>query len=144
MEYDNIILYNFVSEDERRFAEITRGVDPADLEGGLNYRRAKDKRDKSLEIFKFHINALYVAITRAVRSLYLIERNPRQRLFNLLDLRVSEGGLKLEKQDSSLNEWRQEARSLELQGKTGTGGGDPQRHPQTKARALAGADRCDP
>lgn len=117
LEYENIILYNFVSEDEQRFTEITRGVDPADLEGGLDYRRAKDKRDKSLEIFKFHINALYVAITRAVRSLYLIERNPRQRLFDLLNLRASVGGIKLEKQDSSLEEWRQEARRLELQGK---------------------------
>ncbi|MCP4995687.1 MAG: hypothetical protein GY934_18210, partial [Gammaproteobacteria bacterium] len=70
-----------------------------------------------LEIYKFHINALYVAITRAVRNIYLIERTTKQRLFDLLDLRPSKEGLQLEKQDSSLDEWREEAQRLELQGK---------------------------
>ncbi len=117
LEYENIILYNLTSNDEQRFREITRGVNAADLQGGLSYGRAKDKSDKSLEIYKFHINALYVAITRAVCNLYLIERNPRQRLFDLLDLRPSGDGLQLEKQGSSLEEWRLEAQRLELQGK---------------------------
>ena len=88
-----------------------------DLQRELTYARAKDKSDKSLEIYKFHINALYVAITRAVRNIYLIERTTRQRLFDLLDLRPSKEGLQLEKQDSSLDEWRMEAQRLELQGK---------------------------
>ena len=39
----------------------------------LRYARAREKSDKSLEIYKFYINALYVAITRAVENLYLIE-----------------------------------------------------------------------
>jgi len=34
------------------------------------YESSALQRDKSLEIYKFHINALYVAITRAVRNIY--------------------------------------------------------------------------
>ncbi len=117
LEYENIVLYNFTSGEEQRFREITRGVEHDDLQRGLRYGRTRDKSDKSLEIYKFHINALYVAITRAVRNIYLIERTTRQRLFDLLDLRPSREGLQLEKQDSSLDEWRLEAQRLELQGK---------------------------
>ena len=117
LEYENIVLYNFTSGEEQRFREITRGVEHDDLQRELTYARTKDKSDKSLEIYKFHINALYVAITRAVRNIYLIERTTRQRLFDLLDLRPSKQGLQLEKQDSSLDEWRMEAQRLELQGK---------------------------
>jgi hypothetical protein len=118
LEYDTIILYNFTSVDEARFREITRGVSSEDVtEAELTYGRARDKSDKSLEIYKFHINALYVAITRAVENLYLVEANPGQRLFDLLGLTCWEGQLDLAEQDSSLEEWRQEARKLELQGK---------------------------
>ncbi|NJN46454.1 MAG: hypothetical protein HC808_08245 [Candidatus Competibacteraceae bacterium] len=68
LEYDNVILYNFASDDANRFREITRGVGHDDLLGDeLDYGRARDKSDKSLEIYKFHINALYVAVTRAIR-----------------------------------------------------------------------------
>src|SRR2546427_10070193 len=83
----------------------------------LRYARAREKDDKSLEIYKFYINALYVAITRAVENLYLIEANPSQRLFELLGLTGWEGPLDLAEHGSSLEEWRQEARKLELQGK---------------------------
>src|SRR5215813_9257663 len=118
LEYDNIILYNFTSADEERFREITRGISAEDVfEDDLRYARARDKSDKSLEIYKFHVNALYVAITRAVESLYLIEANPGQRLFEVLGLKRWEHRLDLADQGSSLEEWRQEARRLELQGK---------------------------
>lgn len=117
LEYENILLYNFISDEEQRFREIIRGVTHTDLQQGLNYARTKDKSDKSLEIYKFHVNALYVAITRAVRNIYLIERIPGQRLFDLLELPLSQSGLELEAQDSNLDEWRQEAQRLERQGK---------------------------
>jgi hypothetical protein len=118
LEYDNIILYNFTSADEERFREITRGVSVEDLRAEeLRYARARDKSDKSLEIYKFHVNALYVAITRAVENLYLIEANPGQRLFEVLGLKRWEERLALAEHGSSLEEWRQEARRLELQGK---------------------------
>src|SRR2546426_2295838 len=118
LEYDNIILYNFTSADEERFREITRGVSVEDMRAEeLRYARAREKSDKSLEIYKFHINALYVAITRAVEHLYLIEANPGQRLFEVLGLKRWEDRLDLADHGSSLAEWRQEARRLELQGK---------------------------
>ena len=118
LEYDNIILYNFTSADEERFREITRGIRAEDVfEDDLRYARAREKSDKSLEIYKFHINALYVAITRAVENLYLIEAHPGQRLFAVLGLKLWEDRLDLADQGSSVEEWRQEARRLELQGK---------------------------
>ena len=118
LEYDNIILYNFTSADEERFREITRGISAEDVfEDDLRYARAREKSDKSLEIYKFHINALYVAITRAVENLYLIEAHPGQRLFEVLGLKLWEDRLDLADQGSSVEEWRQEARRLELQGK---------------------------
>ncbi len=118
LEYDHVILYNFTSGDEERFREITQGVSAEDLsQAELTYSRAKDKGDKSLEIYKFHINALYVAITRAVDHLYLIESSPNQRLFELLGLTLWEDRLDLAEHGSSLEEWRREAHKLEQQGK---------------------------
>lgn len=118
LEYDNIILYDFTSTDEERFREICRDVHAEDLAGAeLDYARAKDKSDKALEIYKFHINALYVALTRAVENIYLVEAKPQQRLFDLLGLKLWQGPLDLAEQGSSLEDWRNEARKLELQGK---------------------------
>jgi hypothetical protein len=66
LEYANIILYRFVSDYRAEFADIAEGVSKADLAvETLDYRRAKDKSDKSLEVYKFFVNALYVALTRA-------------------------------------------------------------------------------
>ena len=119
LEYDNIILYDFVSGDKARFREIVRDVAPECLsEGELKYARARDKSDKSLEIFKFHINALYVAVTRAITNVYLVESKPRQRLFDLLGIEVLKARLDLAQQQSSLAEWQREALALERQGKT--------------------------
>jgi hypothetical protein len=118
LEYENLILYNFTSADEASFRDITRGVSIEDVaDSTFHYGRGRDKSDKALEMYKFYINALYVAITRAVENLYLIETNPRQRLFELLGLTCWEGSLALAEQGSSLEEWRQEARKLALQGK---------------------------
>jgi len=117
LEYENIILYNFLSQEEVRYREISKGVSFADLEQDIKYARAKDKTDKSLEVYKFYINALYVAITRAVKNLYWIESSPKQPLLDLLGLRDAQGSLQLANQNSSLDAWRQEAHKLELQGK---------------------------
>ena len=118
LEYDSIVLVDFASGNAERFREITRGVGREDVWASeLRYGRARDKRDKSLEIFKFHVNALYVAITRAVENVYLVEADPTHPLFEVLGLKPSEGPLELAEQDSSLETWRQEARRLELQGK---------------------------
>jgi len=117
LEYENIVLYRFVSDHRAEFSQIVEGVDKASLAADtLDYRRAKDKSDKSLEVYKFFVNALYVALTRAISNLYLIESDTGHALFSLLDLAVA-GQIKVNAQQSSLEDWQKEARKLELQGK---------------------------
>ena len=72
----------------------------------LRYARAREKDDKSLEIYKFYINALYVAVTRAVENLYLIEANPGQRLFEVLGLKHWEARLTLAEHGSKVADLR--------------------------------------
>ncbi|MGH8236386.1 MAG: UvrD-helicase domain-containing protein, partial [Steroidobacteraceae bacterium] len=118
LEYENIVLYRFVSGHRREFAEIAAGVTQQDLATDtLEYSRARDKSDKSLEVYKFFVNELYVALTRAVRNLYLIESDTAHPLFGLLDLTAAGGQTQVEARQSSLEEWQKEARKLELQGK---------------------------
>ena len=118
LEYENIVLYRFVSNNRAEFAAIVEGVAAADLNGDdLDYRRAKDKADKSLEIYKFYVNALYVALTRAIRNLYLIESDTGHPLLRLLALQPGTERVKVEATASSLDDWQKEARKLELQGK---------------------------
>lgn len=112
LEYDNVILFNFVSL-ELKYQEISSGLDQTFLEADFKYSRAKDK---SLEIYKFYLNALYVAITRAVHNVYLIETNPRHQFLKLLDINeIKEVNIKAEQ--SSKEEWQKEANKLALQGK---------------------------
>ncbi|HCN67816.1 MAG TPA: hypothetical protein DIT03_05990, partial [Candidatus Accumulibacter sp.] len=116
LEYENIVLYRFISDHRAEFGEIVDGVAAADLEvETLDYRRAKDKSDKSLEVYKFFVNALYVALTRAIRNVYVIESDSGHPLVGLLGLSV--GPITVTAQKSTLEDWQKEARKLELQGK---------------------------
>lgn len=117
LEYENVILLNFVSGNAREFQEIIEGVSEEALDKDLSYARAKDKSDKSLEAYKFFINGLYVAATRAVRNLYVIERDHRHRLFALLGLKQASERVRVGAQESPREDWEREARRLELQGK---------------------------
>ncbi|MEK6749509.1 MAG: UvrD-helicase domain-containing protein [Pseudomonadota bacterium] len=117
LEYDNIVLFNIVSAEREKFQEITGVIDAQDLHGDLTYARAKDKSDKSMEAYKFYINAFYVAITRAVENLYIVERDTRHPILSLLNLNSAKEQIALQAQNSSLDEWQKEARKLELQGK---------------------------
>ena len=118
LEYENIVLYRFISDHRAVFAEVVEGVSADDLASDdLEYRRARDKTDKSLEIYKFYVNALYVALTRALRSVYLIESDTGHPLLGLLTLRSVEAQMKVDAAVSSLDDWQKEARKLELQGK---------------------------
>ena len=85
LEYDNIIIYNFVS-NEKNYTDITKGADRSFLDADFKYARVKDKTDKSLEIYKFYINALYVAITRSICNVYIIEPNPSHKFLRLLGI----------------------------------------------------------
>ena len=117
LEYPHVVLLGMVSGQRAAYAEVCDGVTPQDLQvEELDYRRAKDKSDKSLELYKFYVNALYVAMTRAVQSLTIVESDPGHPLLRLLGLLVGEvrSGAA---QASTKEEWAQEARKLELQGK---------------------------
>ena len=118
LEYPNIILYRFVSAQRQAYAEICDGVSAADLlHDDLDYRRAKDKNDRSLELWKFYVNALYVAITRAVERLYLIESDLQHPLLQLLQVHESGAPLGLQTATSSREDWEREVHRLEMQGK---------------------------
>lgn len=117
LEYENVVLFNLVSSAAREFRECAAGVEPADLEGGLEYARARDKADKSLDAYKFYVNALYVALTRAVKSLVVVEADPGHPLLALLAVGQAAEHVALATEESSREEWQREARRLELQGK---------------------------
>ena len=118
LEYDTVILYDLVSAERAAYREISQGVTAGDLVGdALVYARARDKTDKSLEIFKFYVNALYVALTRAVETVYIVESDSEHPLLALLRVTFSEDLSSLTAASSSLEDWQREARRLELQGK---------------------------
>ncbi|WP_407541668.1 AAA family ATPase (plasmid) [Deinococcus radiomollis] len=118
LEYPNIILFNVISGQRQMYAQITEGVTPADLETDeLRYSRARDKSDKSLELYKFYVNALYVAVTRAVNRVVLIESHTRHPLLELLGIPLGDEAEQLSVKQASRDDWEREARKLELQGK---------------------------
>ena len=117
LEYDNIILYNIISGYEKEFRELTIGVDKAALSEDLKYAKAKDKTDKSLDEYKFYVNSLYVAMTRAIKNLYVIETNKKHSLLELLELTNFTSQVGIKGQESSQEEWLLEAQRLEKQGK---------------------------
>jgi len=117
LEYENVILLNFISGERASFQEIIKGVTPEDLEGDIDYMRARDKSDKSLEAYKFFVNSLYVAITRAVQRIYLIESDYGHPLLRMLGLQSARDQVPVEESQSSREEWQAEAHKLELQGR---------------------------
>lgn len=118
LEYDVVILYDLVATERNAYREIAAGVTPADLDGdALTFARAKDKSDKSLEAYKFFVNALYVAVTRAIETVYIVESEPAHPLLGLLRVTFSEDVSAFTAKASSLEDWQREARKLELQGK---------------------------
>ncbi len=117
LEYPNVLLFKLMSGQRQAYAEVCDGVTAADLQSDdLAYRRARDKADKSLELYKFQVNALYVAMTRAVETLTLVEHDTGHPLLGLLGLQLGEAAAQPVAK-STHDEWAQEARRLELQGK---------------------------
>ncbi len=119
LEYENVVLVNFISNERASFQEIISGVSPEDLESDLGYMRARDKKDKSHEVYKFFINSLYVAVTRAVQKLYLIESDTDHPLISMLGVQNAKetAALDVDVAQSSIEEWRAEAHRLEIQGR---------------------------
>ncbi|MBN2448878.1 MAG: UvrD-helicase domain-containing protein [Lentisphaeria bacterium] len=117
LEYADILLYNLVSGSARPFAEIAEGLTAAQADGEMRYARARDKSDKALEVYKFFVNSLYVAITRSVENLTIIEAGQNHPLIGLLGLGEVRQRSAMKARESSRDEWQREARRLELQGK---------------------------
>jgi hypothetical protein len=118
LEYENVILVNFISRHEGEFREIISGVTAEDLEQQhIQYNRASSKHDKDAEIYKFYINSFYVAITRAIKNIYLFEKRTDHPALQLLKLQESRKELQMAESKSSREEWLEEARRLEEQGK---------------------------
>lgn len=118
LEYDAVVLYDMVSTERARFAEIAAGVSASDLVAEeLVYARARDKGDKSLEVYKFFVNALYVGLTRAVTTVYLVEADSTHPLLAKIGVACGEDLSGLETRTSTLEDWQREARRLEAQGK---------------------------
>lgn len=118
LEYQNIVLVDFISKEAQTFSEICEGISLEDLDKEHHYARAKNKNDKSLEAYKFYINSFYVAITRSVQNLYVIESKTHHPFLALLGLRDFKAELSPQKaEQSSREEWQKEAHKLEMQGK---------------------------
>jgi hypothetical protein len=118
LEYENVILVDFVSGHEAEFREIIAGVTVEDLhQEALRYNRAGDKSDKDAEIYKFYINSFYVAVTRAIKNIYIFERLSAHPALQLLQMQETKAEISVKETKSTREEWLNEARRLEEQGK---------------------------
>lgn len=117
LEYETVILHELVSTARAEFREVCAGVSQDDLRADRAFSRAKDKDDKSLEIYKFFTNALFVAITRGISRVVFVEKDAQHPIFVLLGIAFRTGAVDLARDVGSLEEWQREARKLELQGK---------------------------
>jgi tetratricopeptide (TPR) repeat protein len=118
LEYDNVILYRVVSTERRLYAELSEGLTSADVRvSELDYSRAKDKRDKSSEAYKFFVNALYVALTRARLNAWVVEDDALHPLLRLLEVPFDGAPAVGQVKQASVEDWQREASRLEAQGK---------------------------
>lgn len=119
LEYEGVILHNLISSQRQAYAAVADGITPEGLTGDdLTYRRARDKSDKSLERFKFFVNALYVALTRGVEHVMLVEQDVGHPLVGLLQVQEAGEQVSVQAKVSSAQEWAAEAGRLRAQGKT--------------------------
>jgi hypothetical protein len=118
LEYKNIILFNMLSEAKLNFSNLSKDLTEQDLiEHEIPYSRAKIKNDKQAEFYKFYLNTLYVAITRATDSIYWFETNIEHAFLTLLGLKPISQAFDLHSEQSSSAAWQQELQRLKSQGK---------------------------
>ncbi|RDD34728.1 Ankyrin repeat domain protein [Wolbachia endosymbiont of Cylisticus convexus] len=123
LEFENVVLYKFTSY--KAYNEIWNIVCPDKSEGEIdntinrirdsynkkdvNTSRNKDKEDKSLEKYKFYMNALYVGVTRAVSNIYIVD--DKSNLLKIVEP-GEEGNVNIKKEESSSEKWRDTALEL--------------------------------
>jgi len=116
LEYEEVILVNLVSSHRQAFKEVIKDIQQDDLDADLKYNRSgKKDNENRLESYKIYINSLYVALTRGIKKLYILEKN-NHRLFEVLGL-VQEKKERIVVEQSSIKEWEAEAKKLEKLGK---------------------------
>jgi len=116
LEYKSVVLLDFIADNEEKFQEIVSSVDAEALEqDGLNYARPKDKSKHELDRYKIYINALYVAFTRTIDNLYILEQKGHRilELLNVLESKSSQ----IETTQSTKEQWLEEAQRLRAMGK---------------------------
>ena len=119
LEYENVILINFVSKSSKEFNVISDGIEAKDMDlESLNYARPANKADKEGDVYKFYINSLYVALTRALTNIYILEQQPNHSLLQLMGLAENKTPVSIHAKQSTNEEWLAEADKLEAQGKT--------------------------
>ncbi len=115
LEYENVILFDFISNESKKFFDIISDIEKHDLEKELKYSRPKDKTDRELDIYKIYINSLYVAFTRGIENLYIVEQK-EHKIWELLGIVESKKTI-FEKTSSKEKEWINEAKRLEKFGR---------------------------
>ena len=116
LEYKNVVLVNFIDDNNKIFNEIISTISSNLLEiDELSYSRPKDKENHEIDQYKIYINSLYVAFTRAVENLYIIE-NKKHQILDLLEVTESKEK-KIDVKVSSKEEWLKEAQRLKEMGK---------------------------
>ena len=70
-----------------------------------------------VNIYKFYINSLYVAVTRAVKNIYIVEQSKGHKLIRLSGISEDADVRSIKEEVSSADDWKREARRLEMQGK---------------------------
>ncbi|MDR1139074.1 MAG: ankyrin repeat domain-containing protein [Rickettsiales bacterium] len=128
LEFENVILYKFMSckayneiwniicpdKGKREIENTINKVRDSYNEKDVNTSRNKDKENKSFEKYKFYMNALYVGVTRAIDSVYIIDDEKQCNLLKVIEPgetgNVDIGDIKRE--ESSPKEWKDKALDL--------------------------------
>uniref|UniRef100_A0AAU7YLK4 Ankyrin repeat domain-containing protein n=2 Tax=unclassified Wolbachia TaxID=2640676 RepID=A0AAU7YLK4_9RICK len=123
LEFENVVLYKFTSckayneiwnivcpnKSEEEIDNTINRIRDSYNEREVNTSRNKDKKDKSLEKYKFYMNALYVGVTRAISDVYVID--DKSHLLKIIEPK-EEGNVNIEAEKSSPEEWRNKALEL--------------------------------
>lgn len=119
LEYPGIVLFDLIGSHRQAYRDIASDLDPEALEGEtLRFSRAGNKSDKSADSYKFYLNALYVALTRGVEQVFMVESDAGHPLISLLGVNQAGSQVNIKTRVSSAQEWADEARRLQAQGKT--------------------------
>lgn len=119
LEYPGVILYDLIGSHRQAYQDIAADLTEEALDGEeLRFGRAGNKSDKSADGYKFYLNALYVALTRGIEQVVMVERDPHHPLLFLLDVTDAGTQVNVKTRVSSAQEWADEARRLQAQGKT--------------------------